>query len=145
VGFCQQIGSNLLVGGDYISLDGEASGCSGGFCWHRAEADADGVGEDVFLALREDDAVDWSDRVARRTLDSSPTWRANCQMFRSEQPTGGSTLWFSGLVRGNLRLRTRRLRLSTRNTQNTTSLYWFGPPESKTLRPVVGVDCLGIV
>jgi hypothetical protein len=23
------------------------------------------------------------------------------------------------------------------------SLYWFGPPESKTLRPVVGVDCLG--
>jgi hypothetical protein len=21
-------------------------------------------------------------------------------------------------------------------------LYWFGPPESKTLRPVVGVDCL---
>jgi hypothetical protein len=23
-------------------------------------------------------------------------------------------------------------------------LYWFGPPESNTLRPVVGVDCLGI-
>jgi hypothetical protein len=28
-----------------------------------------------------------------------------------------------------------------RNTENTTSLYWFGPPESNTLRPVVGVDC----
>jgi hypothetical protein len=25
------------------------------------------------------------------------------------------------------------------------SLYWFGPPESNTLRPVVGVDCLRIV
>jgi hypothetical protein len=24
------------------------------------------------------------------------------------------------------------------------SLYWFGPPESNTLRPVVGVDCLRI-
>jgi hypothetical protein len=23
------------------------------------------------------------------------------------------------------------------NTDNTTSLYWFGPPESKTLRPVL--------
>jgi hypothetical protein len=30
------------------------------------------------------------------------------------------------------------------NTENTTSLYWFGPPESKTLRLVVGVDCLRI-
>jgi hypothetical protein len=23
-------------------------------------------------------------------------------------------------------------------------LYWFGPPESKTLRPVAGVDCLRV-
>jgi hypothetical protein len=29
-------------------------------------------------------------------------------------------------------------------TENMTSLYWFGPSESKTLRPVVGVDCLRI-
>jgi hypothetical protein len=34
--------------------------------------------------------------------------------------------------------------MSTRNTENTASLYKFGPPESNTLRPVVGVDCLGI-
>jgi hypothetical protein len=34
--------------------------------------------------------------------------------------------------------------MSTRNTENTASLYWFGPPESNTLRPVVGVDCLRI-
>jgi hypothetical protein len=34
--------------------------------------------------------------------------------------------------------------MSTQNTENTTSLYWFGPPESKTLRPVVGVGCLRI-
>jgi hypothetical protein len=44
----------------------------------------------------------------------------------------------------NLRPRTRRSHTSTRNTENTASLYWFGPPESKTLRPVVGVDFLGI-
>jgi hypothetical protein len=31
-----------------------------------------------------------------------------------------------------------------RNTENTASLYWFGPPESNALRPVVGVDCLRI-
>jgi hypothetical protein len=30
------------------------------------------------------------------------------------------------------------------NTENTASLYWFGPPKSNTLRPVVGVDCLRI-
>jgi hypothetical protein len=34
--------------------------------------------------------------------------------------------------------------MSTRNTENTVCLYWFGPPESNTLRPVVGVDCLRI-
>jgi hypothetical protein len=44
-----------------------------------------------------------------------------------------------------LRLRTRRLRTSTQNIENMASLYWFGPPESKTLRPIVGVDCLRIV
>jgi hypothetical protein len=43
----------------------------------------------------------------------------------------------------NLRLRTRRSHVSTRNTENTTSLYWFGPPESKTLRPVLQVVLLG--
>jgi hypothetical protein len=32
-----------------------------------------------------------------------------------------------------------------RNTENTTSLYWFGPLESKTQHPVVDVDCLRIV
>jgi hypothetical protein len=34
--------------------------------------------------------------------------------------------------------------MSTQNTENTTSLYWFGPAENNTLRPVVGVDCLRI-
>jgi hypothetical protein len=34
--------------------------------------------------------------------------------------------------------------MSTRNSENTASLYWFGPPESNTLRPVVGVDFLRI-
>jgi hypothetical protein len=53
-------------------------------------------------------------------------------------------LWFSCSAGRNLRLRTRRSHMSTRNTKNTTSLYWFGPPESNTLRPVVGIDCLRI-
>jgi hypothetical protein len=48
-----------------------------------------GVGEDIRHALREDDVVGRSHRVARRTLVSAPTWRANCQMFKSKQPTGG--------------------------------------------------------
>jgi hypothetical protein len=34
--------------------------------------------------------------------------------------------------------------MSTQNTKNTASLYWFGPLKSKTLRPVVGVNCLRI-
>jgi hypothetical protein len=41
-------------------------------------------------------------------------------------------------------LRTRRSHMSTRNTENATSLYWFGPPESNTLCLVVGVDWLGL-
>jgi hypothetical protein len=43
----------------------------------------------------------------------------------------------------NLRLRTRMSHMSTRNTENTASLYWFGPPESKTLRPVLRFVLLG--
>jgi hypothetical protein len=46
--------------------------------------------------------------------------------------------------RGDRELRTRWSHTSMRNTENTTSLYWFRPPESNTLRPVVGVDCLRI-
>jgi hypothetical protein len=46
----------------------------------------------------------------------------------------------------NLRLRTRRSHTSTRNTENTANLYWFGPPKSKTLclvlRYVLLEDCV---
>jgi hypothetical protein len=42
------------------------------------------------------------------------------------------------------KLRTQRSHTSTWNTENMASLYWFGPPESNTLRQVVSVDCLGI-
>jgi hypothetical protein len=34
--------------------------------------------------------------------------------------------------------------MSTRNTENSASLYWFGLLENNTLRPVLGVDCLRI-
>jgi hypothetical protein len=57
---------------------------------------------------------------------------------------GGVNPYGLVVLRGDRELRTRRLRMSTRNTENTTSLYWFGPLESNTLRPVVGVDCLEI-
>jgi hypothetical protein len=33
--------------------------------------------------------------------------------------------------------------MSTRNTENTMCLYWFGPPESKTLCPVLRFVLLG--
>jgi hypothetical protein len=51
VGFRQQSCSDLLVGGDRVALDDEASGSSVGFRRHRVEADVDGVGEDVRHAL----------------------------------------------------------------------------------------------
>jgi hypothetical protein len=41
--------------------------------------------------------------------------------------------------------RTRSSHTSTWNTENTTNLYWFGPPESKTLRPVLRFVLLGVV
>jgi hypothetical protein len=56
-GFFQQIGSDLLVGGDRSALDDVACGWNGGSNRHRANEDVDGVGEDVHHALREDDAA----------------------------------------------------------------------------------------
>jgi hypothetical protein len=50
---------------------------------------------------------------------------------------------FSCSVGWNLRLRTRRSHTSTWNTKNTVSLYWFGPPKSKTLRLVLRFVSLG--
>jgi hypothetical protein len=47
VGFRQQISFDLLVGGDSIALDHESIGWSDGFHRHGAEADVDGIGEEV--------------------------------------------------------------------------------------------------
>jgi hypothetical protein len=57
VGFRQQIRVDLLVGGDRVALDDEVSGRSDGFCRYRAEADVDGIGEEVRHALGEDDVT----------------------------------------------------------------------------------------
>jgi hypothetical protein len=54
-------------------------------------------------------------------------------------------MWFSCSTGWSLRLRTRRSHTSTRNTENTASLYWFGPLESKTLHPVLRLVLLRIV
>jgi hypothetical protein len=88
VGFRQQIYSDLLVGSDSVALDDKASGWSGGLRRHRAEADVDRDGEDVRHALREDDAVGRSHRVARRTLDSSPTWAPTVRWLDIDSPHG---------------------------------------------------------
>jgi hypothetical protein len=68
VGFLRQICFDLLVGGDRIAFDDEARGWSSGCCRHRAKVDDNGVGEEFRHALREDDDVGRSHRVARRTL-----------------------------------------------------------------------------
>jgi hypothetical protein len=47
----------LLVGSDRVAFDDKASGWSDGFLLHGAKADVDGVGEEVYHALWEDDAV----------------------------------------------------------------------------------------
>jgi hypothetical protein len=65
-------------------------------------------------------------------------------MVRSGQPTGVLIPVVICSAGRSLRLRTRRSHTSTRNIENMASLYWFGPLESNTLRPVVGVDCLRI-
>jgi hypothetical protein len=111
----------------------------------------------VQLILRDLDKVVWSLLrllgVWIRSLGSLAGRRGNwqdgstwqCQRFRSRQPTGeGQPRSFICLAGWNLGLRTRRLCMSTRNTEDTTSLYLFGPPKSKTLCLVVGVDCLRI-
>jgi hypothetical protein len=70
-------------------------------------------------------------------LPGAPTVR----WWDLDSPRGCYSLWFICSVERSLRLITRRSHTSTRNM---ASLYWFGPPESNTLRPVVGVDCLRI-
>jgi hypothetical protein len=57
VGFRQQICSDLLVGGDHIALNDEAGSWSDGFLQHGAEANVDGIGNDVCHAPWEDDVV----------------------------------------------------------------------------------------
>jgi hypothetical protein len=52
-------------------------------------------------------------------------------------PQGGQPRWFICSAGRDIELRTRWLCDGTRNTRNTTSVYWFGPPESKTLHPVL--------
>jgi hypothetical protein len=55
VGFLQQIYSDLLVSGDRVALDDEASGWSSGSHRHRAKVDVDGISENVCLKDRNDE------------------------------------------------------------------------------------------
>jgi hypothetical protein len=57
-----------LVGGDRVAFDDEAGGWSGGFCRHRAKVNVNRIGEDIRHALREDDAICRSHRVAQKTF-----------------------------------------------------------------------------
>jgi hypothetical protein len=73
-----------------------------------------------------------------------PVYHSYCQIVRSGQPTGVLIPVVYLFGEEESKLRTRRSHTSTRNTENTASLYWFGPSKSNTLRPVVSVDCLRI-
>jgi hypothetical protein len=70
----------------------------------------------------------------------APTWRANCQIVRSglvhrAYPRG----WFGGREGS----RTKSANSYTYGEHEAhKDLYWFGPLESKTLRPVLGGDCI---
>jgi hypothetical protein len=61
---------------------------------------------------------------------------SDCQMVRSGQPTGVliPVVYLFGGEESKVK----------NSKVDTTSLYWLGPLESNTLRPVVGVDCLRI-
>jgi hypothetical protein len=57
VGFRQHIRLDLLAGGGRDALDDEVGGRSYGFRRHRAEADVDGICEEIYHACRYDDTA----------------------------------------------------------------------------------------
>jgi hypothetical protein len=81
-------------------------------------------------------------RATRRAPNLPQPGTPTVRCLDLHSPQGCQPRWFICSVGRNLELRTRRLRTSTRNTKNTVGLYWFGPPESKTLCPVL--DCIDV-
>jgi hypothetical protein len=67
-----------------------------------------------------------------------------CQMVRSGQPTG--VLIPVVYLFGGEESKAKNSMVAHEYAEHREhgELYWFGPPESNTLRPVVGVDCLRI-
>jgi hypothetical protein len=65
-------------------------------------------------------------------------------MVRSGQPTG--VLIPVVYLFGGEESKAKNLKVAHEYAEHREhdELYWFGPPESNTLRPVVGVDCLKI-
>jgi hypothetical protein len=95
-------------------------------------------------ALWEDDIAWRSHRGAQRILNSPLHGVPTVRGLDLDSPQGVNPDGLFYLTRWNLWLRTPRFCTSTRNTENTVSLYWLRPPESKTLCLVIGVDCLRI-
>jgi hypothetical protein len=108
------------------------------------------VAHKKFLARQKSVVLLWKrspERAAitlHEELAITPTWRANCQMVRSVQPTGVLIPMVYLFGREESKAKNSKVAHESRNTENTASLYWFGPPKSNTLCPVVGVDCLRI-
>jgi hypothetical protein len=94
VGFCQQICFDLLVRSDRVpSMTRQVAGAVDSNGIEPKQMSTGLRRMSVMLSGKMTLLVEViKHRVARRTLDSSPTWHANCQMFRTRQPTWGSTL-----------------------------------------------------
>jgi hypothetical protein len=63
VSFSRSVPTCWLEVTAWLSMMRQAAGVVD-FCWHGAEADVDGIGKDVHHALRENDVVCQSHRVA---------------------------------------------------------------------------------
>jgi hypothetical protein len=101
VGFCRQLCSDLLVGGDCVSLDDEASGWSGGFRRCRTEA-ATGLARMSAMLCGEMtplvEAIELHKEPWIPPLPGMPTIRC----LDLDSPQGGQPQWFSCSARGNL-------------------------------------------
>jgi hypothetical protein len=77
-------------------------------------------------------------------LDSSPTWHANCLTVRSRQPTGVliPVVELFGEVESKIK-NSKVVHEHTKHREHGEFIL-VRPLESRTLHPVVGLDCLRI-
>jgi hypothetical protein len=106
--------------------------------WRRA-----GRCGDILRVVAEEFAGASCHRAARRARDH-PYLVRQLQMVRFEQPTGVLIPVFYLFGGEESKAKNSKVAHEYAEHREHASLYWFGPPESNTLRTVVGVDCLRI-